>query len=210
MVVHRDNVVFVANGRGGLSILTMNYDPTPPDPEPNTCQGTPENLVVNGGFEEPNVGKSWTFVPKLTCWTIVKPVGKAELDTVSTWDPAEGVQSLDLDPDAPGEIYQELVTEPGKAYNLNFELAGNITKRNIKKVEVFWGEHSLGELTFDATDKSKRNMGWESISIDIPGDKTDSDRTKLRFVSRMESGSTGPVLDDVRVRLADDSSNDPQ
>lgn len=177
----------------------------PPEPEPTVpevpndpCYGTPENWVVNGGFEEPVVGNSWKFVNDLGCWKIGAP-GKAELDPASTWAPAEGAQSLDLNPDKMGEIYQDIYTQPGQDYTLSFAMGGNITHAGVKSMEVFWGEQSLGQFSFDTTGKSKNNMGWEDVEITIPGSLTHTKQTRLRFKSTTAS-STGVVIDKVVVK----------
>ena len=140
--------------------------PTPAaTPQPGPCEGTAANLVVNGGFELPVVGNNYAFVPELTCWTLVKP-NKAELDPPSVWAPAEGRQSLDLNPDQPGEIYQEISTVAGEAYTVSFQMAGNISNKGVKTLEVFWGDHSLGIHSFDTTGKTKTNMGWKTVNAE--------------------------------------------
>lgn len=177
-------------------------EPTPtPEPTPTAdpaCEVSADNLVANGGFENPVIGAVWDFSPTLPCWVLVEPQ-KAELDPPTIWQPAVGNQSLDLNPDAPGEIYQTLQTTPGQAYNLSFRLAGNIQGNfGIKQVKVFWGEHVLGTFSFDTTGKSAENMGWISQQVTIPAALTSSSEVKLRFKSLTE-GSIGPVLDQVIV-----------
>ena len=170
-------------------------EPVQPEVPEDPCYGTPQNWVVNGGFETPAVGNSWKFVTDLGCWKIGAP-GKAELDPMETWTPAEGRQSLDLNPDRQGEIYQDVYTQPGQDYTLSFAIAGNITRAGVKSMEVFWGEQSLGKYSFDTTGKTKTNMGWENVEIAIPGALTHDPRTRLRFKSTTAS-STGVVIDNV-------------
>lgn len=180
---------------------TATPEATPePTATPDPCQGNADNWVVNGGFEAPVIGQDWSFVNDLGCWQIGSP-GKAELDGVNTWAPAAGNQSLDLNPDQPSEIYQELYTQSGQAYSLSFSMAGNITGEfGVKTLEVFWGEHSLGEFSFDTTGKTKENMGWVTKSVSIPASLTTADRTRLTFKSTTANSSIGPVLDNVVVK----------
>lgn len=211
LIVHRE--AMVERNRVPAEYLNVDLptpvaspEPTPvptPTPEPSPqdpCQGNASNLVVNGGFELPQVpSNAYKFVKPLTCWTLVKP-DYAELDSTGIWQPAEGQQSLDLNPDQPAEMFQNLYTTPGQAYRLSFQMAGNISSpQGVKTLEVFWGDQSLGLQTFDTRGKSKNNMGWKTVTINIPAEATQNARTALRFVSRTEKSSVGPVIDNVIV-----------
>ncbi|MBF2054052.1 MAG: DUF642 domain-containing protein [Candidatus Sericytochromatia bacterium] len=207
LIIHREDMV----PRSQLPAGLLGQDdgegqeqvevPTAPSASPgNACQGTPDNLVVNGGFELPEVGSSWRFVDQLPCWTIVKPAGKAELDPVNTWAPAEGKQSLDLNPDSPGEMYQDIATEPGQAYTLSFQLAGNINgAKGEKQLAVYWGDENLGTFSFNTQGKSQTAMGWQQMNVNLRPEQTPGQRMRLRFVS-LTAGSNGPAIDDVRVQ----------
>lgn len=179
-------------------------EPTPeptPTPDP-VCAVTADNLVANGNFENPVIGAVWSFSPTLPCWVLVTP-NKAELDPPTIWAPAVGDQSLDLNPDAQGEIYQTIQVVPGQAYSLSFWLAGNIQGEfGVKKVKVSWGPHALGTFSFDTTGKTAQNMGWIKQSVTIPAALTTSGSIDLRFQSLTE-GSIGPVIDDVKVSPQD-------
>jgi hypothetical protein len=174
---------------------TPTEPPTPTDP----CYGNANNWVVNGGFETPVVGRQWGFVKELGCWKIGAP-GHTELDPPETWTPFEGQQSLDLNPDQPGEIYQDIYTLPGQDYRLSFAMAGNINSSGVKSLEVFWADQSLGVYSFDTTGKSAKNMGWKTIEIPVPGSLTKQSRTRMRFKSLTANSSTGPVIDNVIVK----------
>ncbi len=186
---------------------TPTATPTPeptatPTPEPTptpVCQPDANNLVANSGFELPAIGTPWKFVDHIDCWSIGQS-DKAELDPPTIWQPFTGQQSLDLNPDQAGEIYQSLATTPGQAYRLSFAMAGNIQGNpGIKTLDVFWGTHSLGSFSFDTTGKSASNMGWQVQTVTIGADLTDNTAMTLRFKSSTE-GSIGPVLDAIQVQ----------
>ncbi len=193
-VMFRNNVLYVANGRGGLSILTVNKV-TPPSP----CTGTADNIVANPGFELPNEPlSSYIFTKELPCWTILGDEGVVEIDPPSVWQTPDGVRSMDLNPNRPGAIAQTLQTVAGKRYRLTFSLAGNYTVAPAKKeVEIFWNNKSLGTQSFDTTGRSASNMGWKTVSIDMPA--ATGAQTELRFIGK-NTGSGGAVIDAVKVQ----------
>lgn len=191
-VMYRNNVLYVANGRGGLSILTVKASP------PNPCRGTAENIVANPGFELPNDAlSSYIFTKDVPCWNVVGSEGVAEIDPPSVWTTPDGVRSMDLNPNSPGAIAQTLQTTVGKPYRLSFSLAGNYTVAPAKKeVEIFWNGKSLGTQTFDTSGRSGSNMGWKTVTLDLPAPT--AAQTELRFNGK-NTGSGGPVIDAVKV-----------
>lgn len=192
-VMFRNNVLYIANGRGGLSILTVKRETS------TNCQGTADNLVANPGFELPHEAlSSYVFVKEVPCWDVVGDEGLAELDPPSVWQTPDGIKSMDLNPNRPGAIAQTLRTVPGKAYRLSFSLAGNYTVAPAKKVvEVVWNGKPVSTQTFDTNGRSGANMGWKTVTLNLPAATGTS--TVLRFNGR-NSGSGGPVIDQVRVQ----------
>ena len=81
------------------------------------------SLVVNGGFELPAVGGTYsTLTSGLTGWTIES----GSVDLIHTyWTPFEPTQSLDLDGTSPGTISQSFATLPGHSYELFFAFSNN-------------------------------------------------------------------------------------
>lgn len=192
-VMFRNHVLYVANGRGGLSILTVKSAP------PNPCQGTADNIVANPGFELPNDPlNSYVFVKEVPCWDVVGDEGLAEIDPASVWQTPDGVKSMDLNPNQPGAIAQTLKTVAGKLYKLSFSLAGNYTVAPAQKVvEVVWNGKIIGTKTFDTTGRNGSNMGWQTVTMELPAATGAS--TVLRFNGR-NSGSGGPVIDQIKVQ----------
>src|SRR5262245_35617604 len=87
-----------------------------------------QNLVVNGGFEDPpGIGTWVVFDPSYgpPGWTVAD--GTVEIVGLY-WQAAEGNQSLDLNGiyEAIGTIYQDLPTVPGQRYKVRFAYAGNL------------------------------------------------------------------------------------
>ena len=85
-------------------------------------------LILNGGFETPQVNHSLSYFAgdtSLSPWVIVS----GSVDTVPTvpttgtgWPAFEGTQSLDLNGAGPGTIEQAFVTTPGQVYGLFFRI----------------------------------------------------------------------------------------
>jgi choice-of-anchor C domain-containing protein len=158
------------------------------------------NLVTNGGFESPvlvpNSEGFLRITSGLTGWTI----GPGNIDTVGPyWTPSEGVQSIDLSGSRRGTIKQNIPTEPGKLYDLSFDLSGNpVGLPTQKSVEVFWNGVSQGISTFSTTGHTQLSMGWETEGrLLLPSTGTS---TELRFVDRSDgNGFYGVALDNIIV-----------
>lgn len=166
--------------------------------ESNVCQTGPGNLVANGGFEYPPVNYGWELLKELPCWRIDLN-GLTEIDARDTWQPAEGHQSIDLNPNEQSEISQKLHTRPNQAYLLSFSMGGNVHGGgDDRTMQVFWNGHDLGRFVFLMADATPENMHWKKFQIKIPAAWTPGAEARLSFRSLME-GSVGPALDDVRV-----------
>lgn len=154
------------------------------------------NLVNNGGFEAQTVSGQFTPYSKasqgLTGWTI--GVGSVDLVSNVLWNPASGVNSLDLNGTKKGEIHQSLNTTAGQLYQLSFDLAGNVFGTpSLKKMSVNVGGNST--YTFDVAGKSATNMGWTNYATNF---FATSQSTTLSFLSNV-SGNAGAALDNISV-----------
>jgi choice-of-anchor C domain-containing protein len=160
------------------------------------------SIGVNGDFENPVVSGLWTAVypPGFDSWT----VDSGSVDIVHLlWTAPSGVQSIDLDGNCcgTGSVSQSLSTSPGSKYVLSFWFAGNPDPNpicgppGVKRMEAFWGGTSLGVFSFDTTEHSLEDPGWERISLPV----TATGRaTTLRFAS-LTPGACGPAIDGVAV-----------
>jgi hypothetical protein len=85
------------------------------------------DLIVNGGFENPQIPPNNGLVeylagnPNLVGWTITS----GSVETVNSWMPFEGNQSLDLDGISAGTIQQSFATTPGVSYMFSLEYGNN-------------------------------------------------------------------------------------
>src|ERR1051325_6530469 len=126
------------------------------------AQALGPSLLVNGSFESPPGIQSWeTFGagPAFSGWV----VQSGSVDIVGPyWQAAAGSQSLDLNGDDVGIIYQDVPTVPGQLYLVQFAYAGNPDGGipAIKTANVFWNDGLLASLSFDKTGRTHENMGW--------------------------------------------------
>ncbi len=180
--------------------------------EPVVAQGATD-IVLNGDFEIPIVYGNYC------CYSVGQIFGNwtvesGTIDLTRDYQNATGYQSVDLSGVSAGTIYQELPTNPGQSYILNFSMAGNPDgSPPIKQMEIGWGLTYSDTLSFDATGRSRSNMGWVSHQYTVVA--TDN-VTRLRFKSLTDS-SFGPFLDAVSVvpvtsysisgRVADSNNN---
>jgi choice-of-anchor C domain-containing protein len=161
------------------------------------------SLVVNGGFESPVIAGELVEVPTgvLDAWT----VGGGGVDHVgSLWQAADGSQSLDLNRNGAGSIYQDLPTLPGQAYEISFSLSGNPLAVAAKRLVVRWGATIVGDFSFDSAGTSTSQMSWTPQVIPV---LATAGTTRLTFLSLTGSmsgslgtgGFYGPALDRVAV-----------
>ena len=157
------------------------------------------DLVLNGGFEDVDISPlAWLVAPpgQLTNWTITP--GRIDVADKAWWDPAEGDQSVDLNHGGPGTISQNLLTEAGATYQIDFALTGNWRgPPDTKSMQVWWDGNMVGQ--FDITEPvgwSTSNMNWQYYRISNMIASGSS--TTLEFVS-LTPGEGGPILDDVSV-----------
>ena len=158
--------------------------------------------LTHGGFETPVVGAN-TFVGRASGttfggWTVAS--GNVDHIGAGYWEAAEGVQSLDLNGNQAGAIYQNVMVTPGSSYDLFFALAGNpASGPAVKTVQVLWGPTPeslvpVGTFTFDVTGRTFAAMGWSEQSA--AGLTATSGTMTLQFAS-LTVGAYGPVVDDV-------------
>ncbi|MDP9267167.1 MAG: choice-of-anchor C family protein [Acidobacteriota bacterium] len=155
----------------------------------------PENLVVNGGFEQgvdPGgfLGYSSTG-NKLPGWT----VAKGSVDVIGTYFKCSHGRCLDLNGSVNGTIRQTIATEAGKKYRVSFALSANPQCGDPKKVlRVSTGKESTQSKQFVVT--GKPTIPWVRRTWDFTAD---ADKTPLTFASIGKDSACGPMLDDIAV-----------
>jgi len=158
---------------------------------------TGQNLIVNGGFEQaPAIPTGQTGVTvtgtEVPGWVI--PVGNCDING-PTWNPSQGVRSLDLHGIVLGTIEQSFATVVGVTYELKFDLGATGGTRNVHAT-------AAGQVS---PVFSHAGPGFPTVSYAL--DQTWSfvaaaATTTLYFYSPNTSlGANGPHLDNVRVTL---------
>jgi len=96
-----------------------------------------QNIVINGDFESPNVGADIVRFEEganFGGWTVES--GSVDL-TGTVLQVASGGQSVDLNGNQRGAIFQDVANTSGRVYILRFALAGNTEGGpKVKQVEV--------------------------------------------------------------------------
>jgi hypothetical protein len=176
-----------------LSLLTLAGGCIENDPNGPKTEGT----VRNGSFEMPETDAPYVrMAPGLSLdgWTIAD----APIDLVSDyWRAADGRQSVHIARGA--TLSQELLTTPGRTYELQFAAAANADpdgQNPTKHLVVMWGPKTVDSIAMDARMHRRDEMGWRYYAYPV---KATSSRTVLRF-SCEEKEEWGAALD--RVRLA--------
>lgn len=159
------------------------------------------NLLINGGFEQPEV----PYRSDLTYYSGQSFIGWSVLSgsiDLNEWyfDAYEGDQTLDLNGDGPGKIAQQISTTPGSVYELTFQLAGNPDHLGsgasaIKSLNVYSAGDSVN-FTFDVTGHSRYSPGWIEASWNFTAINPE---TTVIFES-LSVSSAGPLIDNVVVR----------
>jgi choice-of-anchor C domain-containing protein len=163
-------------------------------------------LLINGSFErgpavpdpDPKGFKELDANSReLPGWVVTR----GQIDWITTyWDHADGKRSLDLH-GSPGigGIKQTFATRKGQTYRVTFYLAGNplAEVKHVEKAVVVMAANDDAKFTFDASNRTVKDMGWQLQTWDFIADAKE---TTLEFVSPMtESAAAGPAIDNVRV-----------
>ncbi len=156
--------------------------------------GSP-NLIVNGGFEKPEVPiKGWTtFTPATSFQGWIVKSGAVDITGTRYFASAAGRQSLDLNALELGSVSQTVETRSGQRYLLTFSYAANpIAEQGPKSLDVLWNGRVLATLKVDSTGKTGARPGWVVFSGAVAGTGSDT----LSFESKCP-GCAGPTIDKV-------------
>jgi formylglycine-generating enzyme required for sulfatase activity len=184
------------------------------------------NLLVNGGFEQPNVvtqttsgNNLWVLFginyailqpsdsgPKaldtpFTGWQVVSGEVDVMNNRVANSTPPEGMQFLDLDGSMPGVIMQTIATTIGQAYVFSFKhqkYAYHLNHNSSFRAEALSANNTqLVNSTVSITPTP--DVPWEWVEFKTEFTAT-SNSTTIKFTSLSPGGSTNGVkIDDVRV-----------
>ena len=167
-------------------------------------QANATNLILNGSFESgTDPGKTHITLYQgsndIDYWTVT--VGS--IDYIGgTWQASDGYRSIDLSGYYQAgeiEVSQPFNTVVDQQYLVTFDMAGNPDNgEKIKNLSVTVAGQSY-DFTFDATGKTRTNMGWLTKSFVFMA--TDIS-TSLKFTSMMDAKDAwGPALDNVSVTI---------
>lgn len=171
------------------------------------CSPPSGNLIGNGSFEQPGFNSSFTTLTANTstasfmpCWTVTS--GNVDYVTNAYWQPSDGKVSLDMDGLNPGAVSQSFATTAGTQYTVSFDLAGNPTGTQPKRLQVSaMGTPSSQTYSFDSSKTSLSTMGWAQGQLFRF--TANSPTTTLQFssLSADPNSSAGPALDNVCVAV---------
>lgn len=182
-----------------------------------------EELVVNGGFEEPIVSDGWNIFPSGTSglgwiveWRADIPLSwggysrpdpaKIELHRGVLGPAQEGFQytELDSDWDGPGnplsgepasvKIYQDIPTIPGLNYNIKFYFSPRPNTDSLNNnLEFSWD----GEVKATTTATGGDSISWSGYNYNFTASGT---TTRLQFTDLGTADGLGTFLDNVSVK----------
>lgn len=161
-----------------------------------------QSIAYDGSFEFEYAGEVKTFAggQAIADWTTL---GNGA--TLWGWDKAaaHGGQCLELNGSGAGGVYQDLATEPGKAYRLTFFFTVHPAITSGRCI-VEWN----GTTIYNASRIGARDswdMDWVRVEVTIPGSATTGTTTRLTLRSGT-GGSFGPMVDNVVVSTEPEGS----
>lgn len=161
--------------------------------------------IANGSFEANTVAASfgvdtYTVGNSLTGWEITN--GSIDLVSQTYWQPADGINSIDLSGLAPGTIRQQIFVPIDGNVTISFAMAGNpdnnanVTSPVIKSLEVSLVGSGI-PFTFNATNSTLLNMGWQSRSALFNGVPSGNYFLQFKSTTNEASDNFGATLDNV-------------
>jgi Protein of unknown function (DUF642) len=151
-----------------------------------------QNIVQNGSFEEPAIAPgSFTNLPSIPGWTDSTGCG-IEIQSGVAGTPADGAQLVELDSNCSSVISQTLATQPGAAYDLQFQFSARPGVAD-NHVQVRWNGTVVADLTADGTGLSDTQWTKHSVIVVATGAST-----TLSFADLSVSDSLGTYIDDVQ------------
>lgn len=174
------------------------------------AQAATTNLVVNGSFEDRQIGGAWTPASSVNGWLssapgnsafeIQRDVAHGGLNGFNT-HAADGVQYLELNTDRFTSIHQDIATSGVATYTVSFSYSGrpDTAGHATSAMNAYWGGQLLntGGVLVGNTDNTWQTFTKSGLSA-VNG------LTALTFVSvgPQSSPTYGSFLDKVSVTAA--------
>ena len=169
-----------------------------------TAAHAQQSIVVNGSFEEPQVGAAFGILPTLPSWQTVSGPGIEVQSNSVGWSARAGTQMVELDSTAPSSIAQALTTRPGGVYELSVSFSPRPTVAD-NRIGVSWNGQQLAVL--DASGVGSSNTNWQRFTYRVTATGT---TTELRFTDLSVADALGGLIDDVKVIPAEELWLDAQ
>lgn len=168
------------------------------------CEEVGSNLIVNGGFETPNLAPgTWAVYPDAsqTSWVVESGAG-LEIQDHAAGTPKEGEQLAELDSNNSSAISQTLATVTGGKYRFTFWYSprpgvGAGDNGIQAQVKVISAGNLLVDDTIGAAAVGAGDTTWVKYTYSFIAE---SNTTKVMFTDTGVSNSFGGYLDDVSVR----------
>lgn len=151
------------------------------------------DLIVNGGFENPNIGTgTWDVFDVIPGWHLVHGSGIEIQDNVAG-SPFEGGQFVELDAHSNSWIAQDIATSSGGLYQLSFAFSARpgIDERS-NGILVFWNGAFLDFIT--ASGIGLTDTSWMTHDYSV---SADGGHSVLEFYAAGISDSLGGYIDGV-------------
>ena len=168
------------------------------------CEDVGDNLIINGGFENPDVPTGgWAIYPDAsqTSWTVESGAG-LEIQDHAAGNPHGGNQLAELDSNNSSAISQTLATVAGQQYRLTLWYSprpGNPAGDNTigTLVKVVSDDTILVNDTIGVAATGDSNTTWTKYTYNFIATDT---ATKVIFSDLGINNSYGGYLDDISVK----------
>ena len=168
-------------------------------------------IVKNGDFETPRVPvgnfNEYSAGKTFGDWNVA--AGSVDLTDEHYWQSGHGKQSVDMNGNSAGALYQDLPTTAGATYTLAFLFAANPECGNtVKVLQIWWGGTLLDTIRISPNGHNDQHMNWHHSLVDATHTavkltfpyvvQATANTTRLEFVS-LTPGYCGAVIDLVSV-----------
>ncbi|MEZ5592921.1 MAG: hypothetical protein R3F53_20345 [Gammaproteobacteria bacterium] len=158
---------------------------------------TGPNIIVNGGFEEPEIPPGFQVFSSIPGWTVLP--GRPDFEVQSSGNfgtPFAGNQHVELDAFASSGIFQDIPTEPGLIYELSFAFSARPQTPSLDNVlRISFGGNQLAELAEDGSGNA--DTVWTVHKFVVTGSSEST--TRLAFEDLGRANTLGTYIDEVRL-----------
>lgn len=164
-------------------------------------------VILNGSFESPDLGFA-SVGPGATYgnWTCSGPSGIEFVHTVPNGS-LPGLEASGYDGEywidltgvgAPSGIFQDIATDVGQQYRVDFAMAGNVwSGAQLMRMNVLWDGVVVGTFEHNTSGHTGFNMGWTQHSVLVTGSGVD----RLQFQGLTGGAAAGAALDAVSITV---------